>query len=102
MAGDTTGLKLNSDCIENVLTSHFVSMIIPQRIFSEQDPETEINIFFALFQYPSLFPYGASDNTLSVNSSVVGITIANFNTDKLSENITIQFFLDHNVSLTFP
>ena len=91
---DVTDLNLNSDsdCSRNVPDSSMASVSVPMTLFEESE---DISILLALFNSPSLF-LDISSSNLTVNTTVIGISINNFT--QLSQNITLHFQLQRSVS----
>lgn len=59
---------------------------------------TEVTVLFTLYNSAVLFP-DDTNNRLRVNTSVIGATIDSINTDSLTDNVTITFQLEQNVSV---
>ena len=72
-------------------------MTIPQSIFDSVAVGAEISVLFTLYNYALLFP-DDTESSLRVNTSVIGATIDGVNTDSLTDNVTIIFQLERNVS----
>ena len=89
-------LVFNSDC-DRVPASKLVSMTIPQSIFDSVSVGAEISVLFTLYNSALLFP-DDTDSSLRVNTSVIGATIDGVDTDNLTDNVTITFQLERNVS----
>ena len=95
-SSDVTDLNINSgsECTMNVPDSSTASVTVPKTLFGESE---DISILLSLFNSPSLFR-DMSSNNLTVNTTVIGISINNFT--QLSENITLHFQLQRSVSLS--
>ena len=93
-SSDAADLNLNSgsDCTKNVPESTMASVSVPKMLFEGSEG---INILLALYNSPSLFHDNSSSN-LTVNSTVIGISINNFT--QLPQNITLHFQLLRSVS----
>lgn len=89
-------LVFNSDC-DRVPGSELVGMTIPQSIFDSVTVGAQITVLFTLYNSALLFP-DDTDSSLRVNTSVIGATIDGVNTDSLTDNVTITFQLERNVS----
>ncbi|CAI8020051.1 Adhesion G-protein coupled receptor G4, partial [Geodia barretti] len=91
-SSDVTDLNINSGstCTMNVPDSSMASVSVPMTLFGESE---DISILLSLFNSPSLFR-DMSSNNLTVNTTVIGISINNFT--QLSDNITLHFQLQRS------
>lgn len=77
------------------------SIELPLSIFNNID-ENEVTVYFALYLTDILFPYESSESNMEISTPIIGVVIPpHISTNNLTENVTISFPSNNQVSIIF-